>query len=267
MAPFKMFSGIDEGAAAIRDFSAVADRFARRVDQIPQETAWELQLILHDTENGAAAQRTLTSLEEFSAASTSVAATAKDFPGEVRRTVDAAFASLDERHARLDASIRSAEAVMARAEEALRSAEKPLADAAATAKGIGEAGESWKGTIDAYHAMVADLYPPKDAAAPAERPGRPFDIREYERTAVELAGTARELRGTIDSLRGLLKEADTDATADRLARVARDSAAAARAEGEALADHVFVRALQFAAAATGLAAAAVLLLRRRSPKA
>jgi hypothetical protein len=277
MSPFRVFQGIDEGAAAVREFTAVADRFARRIDQIPQEAAWEVQLVIHDAEQDPAFQRTIGSLEELAAAGTHASDTAARLPQDVRREVEALFAALDERHARLDATLTSVRATLDGATETVRrveavveKAERPIADANETARGVAEAGAAWRGAVESWHAMVKDLYPP-DATAPEKPPeeeARPFDVREYERAATQIAGAANEIRGSIESLRALLAEAETVAASGRLADSTRAAAAAARDEAEKLTNHVVIRVVQGAAAIVALWVGGVLLLRiRRRPPA
>jgi hypothetical protein len=48
MAPFRAFEGVNETAAALHEFTLVADRFERTVEHLPKQTAWEVELLLLD---------------------------------------------------------------------------------------------------------------------------------------------------------------------------------------------------------------------------
>jgi hypothetical protein len=255
MAPFRFVTGIDEGAAAIRHFSSVADRFARRIDNLPQETMWEAQLLLFDVEQRPAVQRTVASLESASEAGTSLAASADRFartvetlPADLRRELDAALATIDSRQQELRTTIDEVRAALSDARDVAEKSGAVVRDAKSagegfdkTAASVGEAAKSLESAVKAYQAMMLSVHPPDAPEKPKEPGGRPFDVLEWKATADSIAAAAAELRGALTEFR-------TTATDEAVAARAVAAGKAARAEAEAAIDHAFVRALELLAA-------------------
>jgi hypothetical protein len=262
MAPFKFVTGIDEGAAAIRHFSGVTERFARRIDSLPQETLWEMQLLLRDVEQQQAIQRTVASLESAAKTGESVASTARDFqatsdrlagtvaalPEDLRKQCDDLLAAIDARQADLRSTIgefrralADAREIVEKSDAAIRDAQSAGAGFDSTAKSIGDAGRALEGAVKAYQSMMREIHPPDAAPKPHDPNERPFDVLDWQKTADAIAKAAAELRGALGDVQALAKD-------DRLAQRAATAAAAARAETDAAVDHAFVRALELVAA-------------------
>jgi len=269
MAPFRFVSGIDEGAAAIRHFSSVAERFARRVDTLPQETLWEMQLLLHDTAQQPTVQRTVASFESAARTGESVAATARDFqgtadrftttmaalPADLRKQCDALLADVDARQSELRGTIAEARAAIADARVVVEKAGAAGAGYDATAKSVGEAARALEGAVQAYQSMMREIHPTDDAPKPRDPDDRPFDVLDWQRTADSITKAAAELRGALGDVRSA-------ATDEGLAARAAAAAAAARAEADAAVDHAFVRALQL----LGAVAVVVVILKFVRPR-
>ncbi len=262
MAPFRFVTGIDEGAAAIRHFAGVAERFSRRIDSLPQETLWEMQLLLYDVEQLSAVQRTVGSLEsaartgesfavtarEFEATADRLATTAADMPAQLRKQADALLADIDARQGELRKTLEVVRAALADAQGLADRSDAAIRDATAagegfdaTAKSVGEAARSLEGAVQAYQAMMREIHPPGAPEKPRDPGERPFDILDWQHTADSIAKAAAELRGVLGEIR-------TVATDKSVAASAAAVAANARAEADATIDHAFVRALQLAAA-------------------
>jgi len=130
MSPFKVFSGLDEGAAAVRHFSNVTERFARRFDNLPQETVWELQLLMMDIEQRPMVQRNTESFASFAESvgrlvetSDELAATARGLPADVREEVQTVIDQLDTKQADLRLTIDKANEMVERTSGALAEVE------------------------------------------------------------------------------------------------------------------------------------------------
>lgn len=280
MAPFRFVTGIDEGAAAVRHFASVADRFSRRIDVLPQETLWEVQLLLHDLEQQSAVQRTVASVESAARTGESVAATAREFqttaanlaetvralPADVRKEADTLLAAIDARQTELRATIAEVRKAVADTRELTDRAGAVVADAKAagagfdaTAKSTADAARALEGAIGAYRTMMLEVHPPKPAGSRATDPADPaakrFDVMEWKQTADSITAAVAELRRA-------LADVEEASKSDHLGARAADAASAARAEAEAVIDHAFVRALQLAAAIAAL----VLILRLARPR-
>lgn len=262
MAPFRFVTGIDEGAAAIRHFSGVAERFARRIDTLPQETLWEMQLLLYDVEQMSAVQRTVGSLEsaartgesfsvtarEFQATADRLAATAANMPADMRKEADALLADIDARQGELRKTIEEVRGALADARAVAEKADAAVLDAKSagagfegTAKSVGEAARALEAAVQAYQAMMREIHPPGAPEKPHDPDKRPFDVLDWQRTADSIAKAASELRGVLGEFR-------TVATDKGAAEAAAAVAANARAEAQATIDHAFVRALELVAA-------------------
>jgi len=262
MAPFRFVTGIDEGAAAIRHFSGVAERFARRVDSLPQETLWEMQLLLRDVEQMSAVQRSVASLESATRTGESIAVTARDFqatadrlqktiealPADTRKQADTLLADIDARQTELRKTITEVRGALADAREiadkagaAVRDAKDVGAGFDTTAKSVDGAARSLEGAVKAYQAMMREIHPTDTTPKPPDPNEKPFDVLDWQRTADSIAKAAAELRGALGDVQSLAKD-------DGLAKRAATAAAAARAETDAAVDHAFVRALELVAA-------------------
>jgi hypothetical protein len=264
MAPFRFVAGIDEGAAAIRHFSAVAERFSRRVDALPQETLWEAQLLLLDLEQRPAIQKTVASIESAAETGTSLAAsadrfarTAENLPAEVRKEVDAAFAALESRQSELRATIDEVRKALADARDVAEKADVVVRDAKTTgegfegtAKAVGEASRSLEAAVQAYKEMMQTVHPRDAAEAPPGPDEKPFDVLDWKKTAESVGAAAAELRGALVEFQRTAKD---EAVVERASAAAR----AAREQAEEAIDHAFVRALQL----VGVIAAVFVLLR------
>ncbi len=280
MAPFRFVTGIDEGAAAVRHFASVADRFARRIDVLPQETLWEVQLLLHDLEQQSAVQRTVASVESAARTGESVAATARDFqttaanlaetvralPADVRREADDLLAAIDARQSELRTTIAEVRKAVAETRELTDRAGTVVAEAKAagagfdaTAKSTADAARALESAIGAYRTMMLEIHPPRPAGAPSAIPSDPsakrFDVMEWKQTADSITAAVAELRRA-------LADVEDASKSDRLGARAADAASAARAEAEAVIDHAFVRAIQL----TAVIAALVVILRIVRPR-
>ncbi len=66
MAPFRTAEGIDRGAQAIYEFTKVAMRFTDVVESLPEESIWQMQLLLLDLSENEVVQSLLASSEQVS---------------------------------------------------------------------------------------------------------------------------------------------------------------------------------------------------------
>ncbi len=261
MAPFRVFSGIDAGAAAIRQFSSVSSRFARRFEGLPQETLWEMQILLHDLEQRPTVQTFADSSARIATTAEDLAATAKSLPADVRAELEQALDTVDTKQEGLRGTLASARETIGAAGEVVERTQRVVQDVDGmtaslekTSAGLAEAGSAWKGAVTAYHEMVADLYPREEEPAATAEDDEPFDILDYARTAHDIGGAAKELRLTITELHGLLRGDALDTGIARAEQTARAAAEAASESGVDLVDHATWRALQILLAAFVLAA-------------
>ena len=251
-----------------RRFSGVTERFARRFESLPQESIWEMQLMLHDLEQRPVVQTNTASLATFAdssarlaTSSERLATTAESLPEDVRAELDQALDSIDLRQAELQRTLEQARATLSDASSVVDQADALVADVDGmtasldrTASGLATAGESWEGAVRAYHEMVADLYPPgEEPETPPDPDGKPFDILDWAKTAEEIGGAAGELRGAITELHELLASDALDTGANRVETAAKKATDAAAESAVDVVDHAAWRGLQLLIAAFVLA--------------
>lgn len=190
MSPFRALEGVGSGAAAIHEFNDTAIRFAHIVESLPEQVRWQTELLLYDVEERRSTAGLLASLQGFSESTQRMAAAAQALPDDLR------------------AGLADSQAALAEANRVLEQARglvEPLQETAGRLEG---AGTAW-----------AALF----ARDPDREPGRPFDVREWEATAREIATAAAELRSLATRTQSLVESqqlagrlADVAATVDRV---------------------------------------------------
>ena len=176
MVPFRALSGVTDTAQAVSDFNDTARAFTETVNELPQQTRWELELLLYDAEELEAIERALAAGEAVSQAADRISLVAEKLP-------QAVGAELGARRDEARATIGELDQALARAE----SMSGPLVH---VADRVGDASAQWT-------ALLTEM------RAGGSSDGRPFDVRDYEATAGRIADAGRELRGLVSDLRSL----------------------------------------------------------------
>jgi hypothetical protein len=174
LSPFRALQGVDEGAQAIREFNETALQFSRTVAGMPRLIRWNLELLALDVSQQGDIGASLQNFDALARSAESISLTAAALPETLRE-------------------------LLAEAERTGQTLEPLSASLERSATAVATAGAAWGGLVEELR---------KEPADPAER-GRPFDIREWEQTAVRVTSAAVELRALLDSMQ-------TVATADTL---------------------------------------------------
>jgi hypothetical protein len=223
LAPFKPLEGVDRTAAAIGEFTVVADRFADIVEDWPEMMNWQAQMLalnLGESDTVESLQTSAARMAEGAArlgdSSESLARTAQELPQRLsdelssrEEQVSALLGELRDTTARLDQFVHQVDS---------------------TARNAAQAGEAWAATARAIQDMVAYFVslkgepavragagaessggaraapPHTEPAASAVGPaagGDGYDILDYEKTAVALTAAAAELRALTVEVRDL----------------------------------------------------------------
>lgn len=176
MVPFRALSGVSDTAQAVSDFNETARAFTQTVNELPHQTRWELELLLYDAEELESVERALAAAESFATGADRISEAAETLPNllgaELAGRLEEARATIQE----LDAALARAEGLSG-----------PLVH---VADRVGEASAQWT-------AMLTEMRAGDDGD------GRPFDVREYEATAVRIAEATQDLRGLVGELKGL----------------------------------------------------------------
>ncbi|MEN8161890.1 MAG: hypothetical protein ABFS41_17610 [Myxococcota bacterium] len=178
MVPFRALSGVSDTAQAVNTFNETAQEFTETVAALPHLTRWQLELLLYDTEELESVSRALAAAEGAVDAADRMSGVAETLPAELG-------AELEARLEQTRATIVELDALLVRAETLAG----PLSH---VADRVGEASAQWTALLSAMSEGDEDA-----------EPGRPFDVREYEATAVRIAEASRELRALVDELAAL----------------------------------------------------------------
>ena len=209
MSPFRALEGVSSGAAAIREFNQTALELTQRVALLPQQLRWQLELLLYDVEDRETVLRSLELMQGIEQSAQRASLAVESLPANLATSLE------DSRGALADANRTLAEA------RALVEALDP------TVERIRATGEVW-----------ATLVRGDGTQRPADtEPGRPFDIREWESTAREVAQAAGSLQALAAELRTL---SDTQPSSGAVAEL-RAAADGAEQRARALLDLAFWR--------------------------
>jgi hypothetical protein len=224
LVPFKAFGGIDRGAAAIVGLTTVADRFTDVVEDLPETTRWQMELLMIQAQENDVTRSLQQSMESISSSAVSLAATAEVFPEEMRRQTSLLIEQMDAQQTQMQTTLCEVQNAAVAVEEALEGVGAASQSVGQTAASVTSAGQAWNVTAKTIAQSVYDIANLREpstsqpatrasesaAAKPAAttRPARPtttaatttdgssggFDINDYRMTADSLTDAAGELR-------------------------------------------------------------------------
>jgi hypothetical protein len=207
LSPFRALQGVDEGAQAIREFNETAMRFNRLAASMPRLVRWNLELLAYELGRQPAFGSGLESFESLARSADELSRTAQSLPADVRE-------------------------LLAEAERSGKSLEPLAQSLERTATAVGAAGTAWSGLVEDMRDRPSD-----------GPPSRPFDIREWDQTALRVSTAAVEMRSLVDSLQTLSSsEAIPPALAELTGRLER-----VEASSRSLVDLAALRGLQLIA--------------------
>jgi hypothetical protein len=179
LSPFRALRGVDQGAQSIREFNETAEEMSRIVAGMPRLIRWNLELLAFDVAQQGSIASGLQNFDAIARSAESLSQTARALPESLRE-------------------------LLAEAERTGQSL-GPLSESLErTAAAMAAAGTAWGGLAEQLSKPPAD----------PSQPTRPFDIREWERTAAQVTAAATELRTLLDSVQTI---AGSDALAKPLA--------------------------------------------------
>jgi hypothetical protein len=197
LAPFTALRGVDNGAAAVRDFNLTAQRFSTVVAGLPETLRGEMQILLLDADDLRTLNRSVAALEVASASAARASLAMEQLPDQLRATLDEEVRAL----------LGESQEALGRAEQALGHAEQALARAGEIAGPLQETALQ----IREASALWREILGPHDPS-PRGADEAAFDIREWEDTAQAIGSAAAELR----ALAGELQEHSLADEIDRL---------------------------------------------------
>lgn len=176
LAPFRAFRGVEQGPAAIREFTQTARVFAAIVSTLPLQLRWQVELLLQETLQRQQIVETLAAIERVAASAERVSQMTERLPTELRRTIEAAEPPLQQ----LDTTLRRA-----------RSLAGPLESAAAE---VANAGLAWGQLVD----REPSAKEPDDGDLEAQ-------LERWGALATRVGEAARSLEAATRSLQTLLE--------------------------------------------------------------
>ena len=175
LSPFRALEGVSSGAAAIREFNQTALELTRLVALLPQQIRWQFELLLYDVEDRDTVVQTLAALQGM------------------EQSADRASRAVENLPTDLGVSLEASRGALADANRTIAEARSLVAALDPTVERIRATSEIWAGLVQR-----------DDQAGPSDRePGRPFDIREWEGAAREIAQASASLQGLAVELRTL----------------------------------------------------------------
>lgn len=211
MAPFRAVAGVESGAQAIHEFNATAAQFTEVVDQLPQRVRWQMELLSYDLqEQGGVLAQSLDSFHSVAESANRLSLAAERLPDDTREAILNTSNELEKRSATLKALLAEYRGAIGDTGATAESVSKLVDALARTSEQLNQAGVAWSGLIRDLRAPS----PPPPAGAPA---AKPFDIQDYERTAVQIRETADSLRALLGDL-AQTRVAIATEFADRLLR-------------------------------------------------
>jgi hypothetical protein len=194
LAPFRAFQGVESGAAAIHEFNTTARQLGDIAASLPEETRWQLELFLYDLEDRDTMVAGLAAFQKIADASAQLSVTAAELPRETRRELQSLLEESSQSQADLRTTLEQLRQTIASADGAVANA-RPLAESLARfAEHADMAGKSWT-------ELIARVRSPRDEEPASATPSRPFDIADYERTALQLHESATEIRALLADVR------------------------------------------------------------------
>lgn len=209
-------SDVTEGAAAV---GAAMDRFTVAAEGLPRQLGWQLEMFVYDLDDAKAVRSAVDGTARVASGVDHIAALAEDLPRRLRSEIEVLLQGLGPTLEQLRAT---------------------LAEARASAAPIGEAGQRWGNAAQQVEAMAQRLTGAltqfdatyrlldggdKPSPETETAPSRPFDIREYERTARSIRSMSEELQHTLESFRRTVEAPGLDQTLDKAEGVAGGAAA------------------------------------------
>ena len=251
---FHPFSGIDEGAKAIHDFTGVAAEFKSVIAAMPDELSWRIEIMLCDIEERDTMVQFRESLQDISQSSVSLAESVSTLPEDVKGVVEHAFDELEAGQEPLQQTLSDTRAAMAELNASLEQAERVAVAFQGTIDSAAVAGEAWQG-VGAAFGLDKEKEEPAEPVPPGEE--GPSFAEEWGSAADSITTAALELRGMVADVRALAEGSEGGALVE-----------AATASTRSTIDHATLRAVQLVLVLLASAVAYQLLmvrLRRKSP--
>jgi hypothetical protein len=195
LAPLRALEGVESGALAIRELNATARQFNELLAGLPQQSRWQLELLLYDFEDRESTLRALASLETVASSAERFSIAAERLPQAMREELAQLLRESQSAQHELGELLRSLHASVTGSGQLLSDAAPLLGPLERTAAALQGAGIAWDQVVRDVRAEGTASEAQSAAAA-----ARPFDVLEYERTALQTGAAALQLRELLAEL-------------------------------------------------------------------
>jgi hypothetical protein len=246
-------SGLEPAVREIEQTRLFGERSVFYLQRAPILLSSQIELLTLKLMRIAEVQGALADSERVSKAAASLAETAAALPEAVRKEREAAVKQIS------DELALQRRGLVTDLETAEGPARKVLSETRATLEAGTQMSTALQAAITTLNTFLARFDKPPapagaGAAAPAEPPGKPFDVSDYGTAATKLGTAATEIKDLLQTL---------DTQLPKVQQVIDEAAQ----RGEKTIDHAFQRGLELGGALIAAAALAVLLVRRGSRRA
>ena len=176
MVPFRALSGVSDTAQSIHAFNETAQEFTETVGALPQQTRWQLELLLYDAEELEAVDRALDAADAVAGGADRIAGVAEMLPEQLGAELAARLEETRGTLAELDAALARAESLTG-----------PLTH---VSDRIGDASAQWTALLTQMRENDS-----------GESDGRPFDVREYGSAADQIGSASQQVLALLTELR------------------------------------------------------------------
>ncbi len=209
--------GISDMPAAIDRFTVTADGFSSVVRHLPEQSRWQMELLLLEMETAGPLAKLYDRLDRFQGTIGKLVTDIEQLPAktgeELRKTVE----SMEKSQAEVRAIVAEARKLAADTQQVVRQAREGVTDANTVAVAAGRAAqdiarsaEAWKGTVEQVRGVLADYKELAKALEKEQGQEKSPGPAEYAEMAREIHVAAAEVRALLTELR------DQSATAGQL---------------------------------------------------
>jgi len=207
MAPVSAVQSLGQGATGLLDSTSSLRRISESVDDFPRKTRLEMSLLASEVLDHDAVTSAILALDRTSLATTQAAGAAERLTAATERLPKDLTSIVEATGAQQDALQKT----LTEARVLIEAARPLIEEAAATTRGLAEAGTAWTEAMRQLNLLVhGDGQDERAVSEPDGTNHRPFDITEYQRTADSLAVAARELREMLAATQALMTEPKLD---------------------------------------------------------
>jgi methyl-accepting chemotaxis protein len=196
MTPFRAIEGVDRTASAVNRFTDTAERFSDIVNELPESSRWQLQLLLYDLEETEMTKSFLASIAQFSESSSRLSKSVEELPKQLREQLSQFIEETDEKQKNLRKTLEQAEKTTLAITSTLEQLDKTSGSLGIAAKDITQTTQAWESAAKTTGEVIQELNKMK---APSGKTNS-FDINEYRAAAEQTSKAANDIEKLLASI-------------------------------------------------------------------